>query len=248
MIMYAAMTDAGVRSENDDRVMVNGEIIPVGFSEGKSDDTLLAVVCDGVGGFSHGGIAAETVAKVFSDLTDMPLTQEKIKFAVAHANNEILEQQRLDAAHSKMSTTIAGVYISGNGYIVFNVGDSKVFRFRRPYLTQLSTDHTLTQEGLNVGWFTEGDEEYKKSRHVITRYIGDKERCRPNILVGENEILCGNIFLVCSDGLTDTTDIEEIEAILIESSQLSEKCGKLFELALSTGSQDNISIILMEVE
>jgi protein phosphatase len=247
MIGYAAISDMGICPKNDDCVMVDGEIISTGVINGIVESDIIASVCDGVGGEPFGNEAAEIASKVFAALAGVQLTQDKIENAISEANNNVLAGQKIDAEHSRMTSTVAGIYINGADLIAFNVGDSKIYRYRNSYLTQLSVDHTTLQEGLALGWFENKDEGYEKARHIITRYIGDMKRCQPYIFSNEKEVFNGDLYLICSDGLSDVTEIEEIEKILTEPIELSERCKSLFESALRNGSQDNISIILMEV-
>jgi len=247
MIGYAAITDTGVCPKNDDRIMVNGEVISSGSIGGTVEAAILAVVCDGVGGHLHGDEAAEITAKVFAELTNEPLTQEKIELAITDANNKVLAQREIDPAHRNMASTIAGIYIDGGDFIAFNVGDTKIYRYRNSYLSQMSVDHTFTQESLDIGLVENKDEIHEQDRHKITRCIGEKNRCQPNVIVGSNRVFTGDIYLVCSDGLSDVVGVDEMEKNLSEPIELSERCKHLFQSALKNGSQDNISIILLEV-
>lgn len=247
MIGYAVITDVGVCQKNDDRVMINGKIISTGAIDGIFDAPVIATVCDGVGGYSFGDEAAEIASKIFAGLNGMLLTQSSVEDAVLDANVSVLTAQSKDREHGNMSSTVAGLYIDGGDFIAFNVGDSKIFRQRNSYLMQVSVDHTFLQESLDLGLFASKSEISEKDRHKITRCIGDKRRFQPSITVGKNRVFEGDVFLICSDGLSDVVSNEAIESILNEPMVLSEKCKKLFCAALQNGSQDNISVILLEV-
>ena len=247
MIGYSAITDAGICPQNDDRVVLNEEVIASGHIEGTAKSSIIAAVCDGVGGHLHGNEAAEITARVFAASAGEILTKEKIEAAIADANMNVLAEQETDAEHGKMASTLAGIYISGNSFIAFNVGDSKVYRYRNSYLAQLSVDHTFAKESVEIGLVDSIDEVDENDRHKITRCIGHKNRCNPHIVVGENRVFGGDVFVICSDGLSDVVGALEIEEQLSTKKGLSEKCQKLFHLAMGNGSKDNISIILVEV-
>lgn len=247
MTGYATTTDMGICQKNDDRVMVNGETMAAGVMEGIVETAVIATVCDGVGGYPFGDEAAEITSRVFAGLYGMPLTQSSIEDAVSDANASVLAMQGKDRGHENMSSTVAGIYINNGDFIAFNVGDSKVFRQRDSYLSQLSVDHTFLQESLDLGLFENKSEIPEKDRHKITRCIGDRTRCQPSFTVGKNRVFEGDLFLICSDGLSDVVSNDAIENILSEQIDLSHRCKKLFQAALQNGSRDNISIILLEV-
>ena len=247
MIGYAAITGKGICRKNDDRVMVNGQIIAAGAMDGIVETAVIATVCDGVGGYPFGEEAAEIVSEIFAGLNELKLTQSSIEAAVSSANAGVLAAQGIDLGHGNMSSTVAGLYINGGDFIAFNVGDSKLFRQRNSYLAQLSVDHTYAQETLDLGLVKNKSEIDEKDRHKITRCIGDKRRCQPSITTGRNRVFDGDIFLICSDGLSDAVSNATIECILNEQIDLPDKCKKLFQAALQNGSRDNISVILLEV-
>jgi len=247
MISFAALTSVGVCEKNDDRVMINGEIIADGMTCGVTDNMILAIICDGVGGYDFGDEAAEIACGVFAGLDKQDITKDILETAIDGANASVLIAQSTDVRHRNMSTTIAGIYIRERDNIVFNVGDTKVYRFRNSYLYQLSVDHTFSQESIDLGLVRSADEIDERDRHKITRCVGDANRCQPNISVGENRVYKGDIYLICSDGLSDVVGNDEIENILSEQTDISSRCEKLLAASIKNGSRDNISIILLEV-
>jgi protein phosphatase len=227
MIHYAAITDIGVRTRNEDRIMIDGKVISDGTVDGVVDSSVIAVVCDGVGGYPHGDKAAEITTRTFVALAGVPLNYYRIEEAISEANRAVIVEQASDTEHSKMASTIAGIYVSDSTYITFNVGDSKIYRYRKPYLMQLSENHSVGNALLN--------------------YIGSESQCKPSVQIGENRVLVGDIYLVCSDGLSGVVSVDDIEQILFEPNELAEKCRGLMELSIRNNSQDNISIVLLEV-
>lgn len=230
MIRYAAVTTAGVCEKNDDRVMVNGETISSGKIEGVADNGILATVCDGVGGYAHGDVAAEITSSVFLSLVGVTLSESEIRSAFVDANYGVMRKQASDTEYRNMATTVAGVFISVDDIISFNVGDSKILRFRSPYLMQLSTDHISA-----------------KGSSTLTSFVGDEQRCNPKIVVGENRVFQNDIYIICSDGLSDVVSIGEMENALASSNDPPSKRDALLNTAINNCSQDNISIVILEV-
>jgi len=237
---------------NDDRVMVDGTIITNSTLTGESENHLLAILCDGVGGYAFGDEAAQIASEVFADLAGQPFTIEEINIhvttAIEKANNNICEAQAADTAHNDMASTIAGVYVHFNDFFAFNIGDSRIYRFRDPYISQLSADHTEYQMLLDNNYIDKDSEPNKKAKNTITRFSGHTSTPEATVIQGENRIFAGDVFLICSDGLSDVVIDEEIENLLTGQDSLMEKCRNLFDKAIANGSLDNISIILIEAQ
>jgi serine/threonine protein phosphatase PrpC len=248
MIKYAAITGAGIYESNHDRIMVNGEIIANGSIEGSTASSLLATVCDGVGASAFGYEAAEVTSKVFSGLCDTKLTFEDIKSAISDANSRVISLQEADPVRATMATTLAGVAIDGSSCIIFNAGDSKVYRYRTPYIMQLSIDHTHAQEMVDFGIVESFDEINEKDKHIITKYIGDKHRCLPHVSGGEDRLFENDVYIICSDGLSDVISTDDLETLLSNDTELSDICETLYDLAIANGSQDNISVVIIKAE
>ena len=245
MIRFAALSDRGICDNNDDRVMVDGKIISSGSITGECENIILATVCDGVGGYSFGDAAAQICSEVMSGLSNKELTMEDIENAAQNANNSILQIQKTSPEKKEMACTLAGIYINKKTDIIFNVGDSRVYRFRNPFLTQLSTDHTEHQAMLDYNLITADNMESIVSKGSITRCIGRATNNKATVT--ESKVFESDIILVCSDGLSDFINNEEIEEVLAASDDLKTKIQNLFDTAMKKGSNDNISIILLEV-
>ena len=168
MLEAACLVEAGVKSpKNDDRVAMNSELMAEGSYSTICENHGLFIVCDGVGGEAFGYEAAEITTSIFSGLSGKELTIEIIKEHIVKANEAVLTAQKKDSYHARMATTIAGVYINGDDFIVFNVGDSRIYRYRNPYIMQLSTDHSVWQEQIDLGL-----EPKPEQRNMITHYLG----------------------------------------------------------------------------
>jgi len=241
MLEIACLVDAGIHApKNDDRVAVNKTLVSEGAYSETTDTSCLVVVCDGVGGVAFGYRAAEIVTDFFSKLSDLPLTADSLKEYIAQANAEVMSTQRKDHQLSQMATTIAGLYIKDNDFIVFNVGDSRVYRFRSPYIMQLSKDHSEWQFAIDLG-----EKPSDRDRSILRRCLG-REQATPHLVEGVGKVFDNDIFLLCSDGVWGSLENEDFENILSQEISLSEKCQSLVNMALEKGSTDNLSIIIVK--
>lgn len=240
MLEIACLVEAGVRApKNDDRAAVNSELIAEGAYSATCENKGLFIVCDGVGGEAYGNEAAEITTGIFSGISNLELTVDIIKENIQKSNEAVLAAQKKDAARSRMSTTIAGVYIKDDDFIAFNVGDSRIYRYREPYIMQLSTDHSVWQEQIDLGL-----EPKPEHRSMITHYLGGRS-CEPAIVDGKEKLFENDIFVICSDGVWDLLEFCDFENALYANKPLSEICKFLVELALEKGSDDNLSIIIV---
>ena len=239
MFRVVCIVDEGIeRNGNDDRAVVCRAVVCDGFYE-EETKTVLAAVCDGVGGEAFGGKAAEIAVTHFSLLLDLNVTEEIIRSAINEVNTLIVNAQKEDKAYARMASTIAGIYLNGDDYIAFNVGDSKVFRYRPPYIAQLSTDHSLVEDLKELGLDAKPGQE-----HVITRYLGG-QYSTPEIVDGKGKSLDCDVYLVCSDGISDVLSEIDLEELFSQPIPDGELCRKLVDMAIFKGSTDNLSAIII---
>lgn len=239
MFEIACIVDAGAcQKDNDDRALVNSTIIVDG-SYNTTADEVIAIVCDGVGGENFGSVAANIIVDYFSNIGLKSLSVEEIKEHIKRANSKLVEHQNKDSAYKRMATTIAGISIFNDDIVAFNVGDSKIYKYREPYISQLSIDHTLVEElkGLNI----EISEEHK---HVITRCLGG-ENSDPFVYEKKDSIMKDDVLLLCSDGISDVISEIELEDVISKKMNILEMCKYLINTAIEKGSNDNITIMII---
>ena len=200
-IDYAVKVDFGINEYNDDRILVNGELIDNGTSEGIADVPFVAVVCDGCGGYKGGYLAAETVLKRLSQKKAEALTDvSALTLALADCNLEVIKKKNEIPEFSEMCTTIAGCVFADNEIYIFHSGDSRVYRHDHWGISRMTKDHSLVQEMVDAGEIT-SDETYTHERNnVITRCIGTENEI-PDIYVSHTGINQGEKYIMCSDGL-----------------------------------------------
>ncbi|MFG0295793.1 MAG: PP2C family protein-serine/threonine phosphatase [Maioricimonas sp. JB045] len=215
------------------------------------------LVADGMGGQSAGEKASELAIELVADRLASCLTElargndtdvvSVIDDAVAHANAEIMALGELDPKYRKMGTTITFVINPGDRLFVGGVGDSRVYQLRDGQLTQLTRDHSLTQALLDAGTITAEEAANHRYKNVLYRYLGTKEGgqgtdARPIDVAADDR------FLLCSDGVTDGIDDEDIARLLQAEPDPQKAAETLVESALNGGSRDNITCIVVDVE
>jgi|GEM_PF-3483850 len=250
MFYVLAKVDRGKSShENEDRMLVCRNIISDGkYEDYIEGDELFCVVCDGVGGAKRGDVAAEITVHTFSTLFGEIITEETILYQTELANENVLKAQRSDIDSSTTSTTIAGLYITGNDFFAFNSGNSRVCKYRAPYNSQVTTDHTLAEELVSMGMIDDAGKADARQRSTITRYLGREPFLAPDVIFAENKVQQGDIFILSTDGFHDFVSNRELENILKSSDALDETVlEKFYNAAIENGSRDNISIILIKV-
>jgi protein phosphatase len=209
-------------------------------------------VADGMGGAAAGEIAsrifAETALEVFAK-AEGESDQERhdsVERAFTLAHERILECVRENPHFQGMGCTAELAVFYNESVILGHVGDSRTYLFRKGLLKQLTRDHSLVQDQIDRGLISTADARRHPMRNVILRAVGVSENLAVDILKGI--ILPGDIFLLCSDGLTDMVNDTEIEEVLSFPVSLAQKVEELIECAKSAGGHDNITVILTEIE
>jgi serine/threonine protein phosphatase PrpC len=208
-------------------------------------------VADGVGGAAAGEVASriftETATQVFSiarrqseqDTADSVLETFRL------ANERILKEATEDIQYQGMGCTAELIVFDNQNYALGHVGDSRTYLYRQGQLKQMTKDHTFIQDQIDQGIITPAEANGHSHRNVILRAVGANETLAVDLIEGES--LPGDIFLLCSDGLTDMTDETSIQDVLALSLSLDQKGDRLVELAKSKGGYDNITVVLCEI-
>jgi protein phosphatase len=239
-----------VRSHNEDAAFVDGV-------------AGLAVLADGMGGYNAGevasGIAVDVISRnMLPDLTSRrDLTKVDSSSGRSHA--ALLLQHQIEAANKAiyetaqtrpecagMGTTIVASVFCGNRASIGHVGDSRCYRLRGDVLEQLTRDHSLLQEQIDSGMLTPERAKYSLNKNLVTRALGIDESAPVDIV--EYRVEAGDVYLLCSDGLTDMVDADVIGSTLVRNrSNLGAAAAELVELANRGGGRDNISVVLVGI-
>lgn len=222
----------------------------------------LAILADGMGGYKAGEVASAIAVKAIYDEICTGLKQLKpgqtdkesgfkyesllLKDAIIHANSGIYNTAQTEEQCQGMGTTIVVVLFYGDHMTVGHVGDSRLYRKRADTFQQITKDHSLIQELIDRGLYTPEEAYQKTPRNLVTRALGIDAKVDVDIL--EEQPKTGDIYLLCSDGLNDMVNDEEIHLTLSKySANLAHSAEELVRLANEKGGKDNISVILIRV-
>jgi len=232
-------TDPGlIRPNNEDTFLIKPDI---GF----------CLVADGVGGSAAGELASlifsQTALEVFSSDNDPSenKTIERVKKTFRSAHDRILNHIVDNPQHQGMACTAELIAFHEQGFVIGHIGDSRTYRVRNDQLKLLTKDHSLVQDQIDQGLITPADAKNHSFRNVIFRAVGMKENLSLDILRGKT--YPGDLFLLCSDGLTDMIDDRLIGQVLFSGFDLPRKTEKLLEMAKSAGGRDNITVVIAEI-
>jgi protein phosphatase len=208
------------------------------------------VLCDGMGGAAAGevasALAADVVVRLLSGRADAAPLEDVVEEAVRAANQTIHSRAQRDPQLRGMGTTLVGLVTEGPRVLVFNVGDSRCYRMRNSTLIQISQDHSLVEEQVRMGRITHAEALRSPLRNVITRALGTESSVEPDLFELEAEV--GDLFLLCSDGLTGELPDPLIESMLAADLSLNELCTRLVDAANRAGGHDNITCLLVRAE
>jgi PPM family protein phosphatase len=214
------------------------------------------IVADGMGGQAAGEkaseIATEVVPKRLLSLIDFESDSgekvtKSIDEAISNANAEILALSELDANYHNMGTTITFVVAAASRFYVGGVGDSRVYQLRGGKLSQLTTDHSLTQALVEAGTIAPEDAPTHRYRNVLYRYLGSKEG-GTGTEAKEITPEAGDRYFLCSDGVTDGIGNDVIQKLLAEQNDPQQAAEAIVQAALDGGSKDNVTCVVVHVE
>jgi len=249
-LQIVRLTDVGLkRDHNEDAIASDAEIG-------------LVVLADGMGGYKAGEVASEiAVLTIVAELkeamlelepgqidpvTDMQAESLLIVDAVQRANASIYHVSQDQPQCAGMGTTLVMGMFTNNKLLVGHIGDSRLYCLRDDVLTRLTEDHSLLQEQLNSGLITPEQARTSANKNLVTRALGvDPE---VDLELNEFDVEVGDIYLLCSDGLTDMVDDDDIHATLKSlHTNLELAANHLIQIANDNGGADNISVILVRI-
>jgi serine/threonine protein phosphatase PrpC len=245
----AGATDIGPREHNEDHVLLRPELG-------------LFLLADGAGGHNAGNVASAlattTVANIF-ETTAKSLSQKaeidsfglwtmarRLSAAIHRANVEIVDIAKKSKKYQGMGSTIVALAFSPEGDVlhVAHVGDSRCYRLRAGILERLTMDHSLVVDVLETHPDADDSLIARMPQHVITRALGMEETLR--VPVRTVRAIPGDLYLLCSDGLTGALDDDHIELLLSEKRTPNEHVRAMVDAALAAGSRDNVAALVVE--
>lgn len=255
-MQFFGKSDIGVRrSENQDSFV----------TEQLYDNTVLCLVCDGMGGANGGSIASSLACNTFlkhvkKKMSDIK-TQEQLRFdeedanienmlkkAVTATNTAVFRKANRDKQLSGMGTTLVCALIVNRNLYAVNVGDSRLYFVNDEKLVQLTRDHSYVQTLIDLGQITPEEASSNPHKNIITKAIGTQKKEEPDIFFKNLSHTNCRYLLLCSDGLTNFVDEKVIHSIITGDDTLEEKCSELIATANKNGGGDNITAVLIKLD
>ena len=241
---FFSATDTGrARNNNEDSVAVD-------------DPTALVVLADGMGGYNAGEVASgmatsfikselgRWLAEASESATDTDV-RRAMDICVDNANRAIFNAANSNPQYAGMGTTLVVGVFRDSRLLMGHVGDSRGYRLRASRLTQITHDHSLLQEQIDSGLITPEQAAFSANKNLVTRAVGVED----TVLLETHlhDVLPGDTYLLCSDGLSDMLDDESIAQLLMSAETLPEAASALIDAANEAGGKDNISVVLARV-
>lgn len=246
-VRIASASDIGlVRAQNEDAIAAD---LMYG----------LVMLADGMGGHQCGEVASAMAIQIIkSELANLFAMQlhgqlqeisvsEMLEKAVLRANEIIEQTAQKQAGCEGMGTTLVCGVFTDNSIIVGHIGDSRMYRLRNDSFVQLTEDHSLLQAQINAGLVTKDQARHARNRHMVTRALGTS--LAVELELHKYDVQVGDVYLLCSDGLTDLVEDDEVKATIIYANgDMSLATEQLLTLAKSHGGNDNISVLIASVD
>jgi len=241
---FVSATDTGrARNNNEDSVALD-------------DATALMVLADGMGGYNAGEVASGMATSfIKSELgrwlseaseaaTDTDV-RRAMDICVDNANRAIFNAANSNPQYAGMGTTLVVGVFRDSRLLIGHVGDSRGYRLRASRLTQITHDHSLLQEQIDSGLITPEQAAFSANKNLVTRAVGVED----TVLLETHlhDVMPGDTYLLCSDGLSDMLDDESIAQLLMSAEALPELATALVDAANDAGGKDNISVVLARV-
>ena len=239
---YWGLSDIGrVRTQNQDAFRI----------EELDRHSILAVVCDGMGGAKSGNIASRLAIDVFVDEVKnswkSSMTQEQtgqlLQNAVKLANFTVYDQARQFADFAGMGTTLVAALLSGRNATIINVGDSRCYHITRSDIRRVTVDHSVVQMMVDRGELTAEEARGYPGRNLITRAVGTEPTVQSDLYA--IRVDRGEALLLSSDGLHDTVEDQEILFEVVHGVNNDNCCQRLLDIANMRGSPDNVTSVLV---
>ena len=250
-IDFAELTDTGrVREHNEDAIGTNA-------------DVGLMVLADGMGGYNAGEVASGIAVQIVAELSSEAAVREELNDLDPHSglmrqsiilrdavyrSNKIIYQTAQSQTHCEgMGTTIVACMFYDDKVSIAHVGDSRAYRLRGGQLDQMTLDHSLLQELVDRGFYSEEEAQRSTNRNYVTRALGVEPTVE--VEVHEYDVIPDDVYLLCSDGLCDMVEDDDIHLTISTFNASLDVVGQqLIDLANDHGGRDNISVMLAQVK
>ena len=242
--LFCAKTDPGrARDNNEDSVVYD-------------EPSLTAVLADGMGGYNAGEIASGMATAFIKSELSRWITEagngikakevrRAMEICVDNANRSIFNSANSNAGYAGMGTTLVVGVFKDDKLVLGHIGDSRCYRLRAGLLEQITKDHSLLQEQMDAGLITPEQAATSSIKNLVTRALGVDDSVL--LEVNEHQVQVGDLYLMCSDGLSDMMEDDAIAKIVTSQQPLDQAATQLIAQANENGGRDNISVLLIEV-
>lgn len=247
MYYCCGVTSKGVMSHNEDAFLIHKTVVTEGSVAQRLAAPFLLGVSDGVSGELSGELASRLCLTMLSGIRFSRKVDMKRKLLETH--ERLVEAGRERSDTKNMQATFCGIGIDETDRIHFyNVGDSRLYRYRGGRLRQLSTDQSLVQMLYADGTITKEEQKTHKFRNIISPVMGNISTAPiPDVTDLNERMAYGDLLLLCTDGLSDYVPSSEIEEILALPAPLPKRLARLVDRAVANGGRDNITVIAAAV-
>lgn len=242
---FCTQTDPGLaRENNEDSVTFDGT-------------TRLGILADGMGGYNAGEIASGMATTFIKSEMGRWLSQagrhangkevrRALEICVENANRSIFNAANSNPQYTGMGTTLVIGVFQDSRLMMGHIGDSRCYRLRGADFAQITKDHSLLQEQMDAGLITPEQAATSMNKNLVTRALGVEDTVL--LEVNEHRVEPGDIYLMCSDGLSDMVDDAGIAKVLMGAATLEQKAKQLVDTANANGGRDNISVLLAQAQ
>lgn len=242
---FCSQTNPGLTRKNNEDA--------VAFDE----PTGVVVLADGMGGYNAGEVASgmavafikSEMARWLSEVGQQAQPADirrALEICVDNANRAIFEAARANAQYTGMGTTLVAGVFHGNRFMLGHIGDSRCYRWRQGRLAQITKDHSFLQEQMDAGLLTPAEAAISGNKNLVTRALGVEDTVI--LELSDNEVEAGDVYLMCSDGLTDMVADADIAEILTTPLSIDQHAQALVDAANGRGGRDNISVLLVQAQ
>jgi len=237
-------TDIGlVRAENQDAFCVDLM---------QDEGAAICIVCDGMGGANAGGVASIIAASAFSNALRDGMAEgmstraleELVSSAAAIANDEVCRHAEENPECEGMGTTLVAAIVRGNTAVIANIGDSRAYSVSAEGIHRITRDHSIVEDLVTRGSLTREQARNHPEKNIITRALGTPSGVECDIY--RRELREGELLLLCSDGLSNMVDEQEMLYETMHGGDRETVCRRLIDIANSRGGRDNITVVLYE--
>ena len=240
MLKTFSITDIGKKRDTNQDFVYTSEM-PVGNLPN------VFIVADGMGGHNAGDYASQATVETVVEEIGRSFERNPLRIfskAIEIANGVIRQKAKEDVKYSGMGTTVVIATCIGRFLQVANVGDSRLYIVNDKEIRQITRDHSLVEEMVRLGGINREETRNHRNKNIITRAIGAGDTVEPDFFT--EELSDGDTLLMCSDGLTNMLEDEQIRMIMCGARDIVEKTQNLVDAANECGGSDNISVIIIE--